>query len=94
MVKRCDRLAASRNKREAWDSSAVRTVNAVAGQPRGHFPKAFGMRILVSLDGSKNFTRAVQSVGQLLPTTREVSVTLFHMLEPHGSGLVFGCVRA
>lgn len=70
------------NKRGAWDMLPGRMANDVDGQRRGRARKAFGMRILVALDGSKNATRAVQSVGQLLRTTREVSVTLFHVLEP------------
>ncbi|MGH7182576.1 MAG: universal stress protein [Nitrospiraceae bacterium] len=40
------------------------------------------MRILVAVDGSKDSTRAVKSVGQLLRSTPDVKVTLFHVLTP------------
>ena len=40
------------------------------------------MRILVAVDGSKDSTRAGKSVGQLLRSTPDVTVTLFHVLTP------------
>lgn len=40
------------------------------------------MRILVAVDGSKDSTRAVKYVGQLLHTVSSVTVTLFHVLNP------------
>lgn len=43
---------------------------------------SLSIRILVAIDGSKDSTRAVQYVGRLLRTTSDVSVTLFHVLNP------------
>ncbi len=43
---------------------------------------SFSIRILVAVDGSKDSTWAVKYVGRLLRTTSDVSVTLFHVLNP------------
>lgn len=40
------------------------------------------MRVLVAVDGSKDSTKAVKYVGQLLRATSGVGVTLFHVLNP------------
>lgn len=66
LSKRADR-SKSRSK-VGWRSSTTRS--------------SLSNRILVAVDGSKDSTRAVKYVGQLLHTISGVTVTLFHVLNP------------
>lgn len=51
--------------------------------PRTDTPgKALISRILVAVDGSEHSARALHYVGTLLRDTRDVQVTLFHVLKP------------
>ena len=47
--------------------------------PRGN---ALISRILIAVDGSEHSARALRYVGTLLRDTRDVQVTLFHVLKP------------
>jgi len=47
-----------------------------------HPGKALLSRILIAVDGSEHSARALDYVGTLLRDTRDVQVTLFHVLKP------------
>ena len=47
-----------------------------------HPEKALLSRILIAVDGSEHSARALHYVGTLLCDTRDVQVTLFHVLKP------------
>ena len=45
-------------------------------------------RILVAVDGSEHSARALRYVGTLLRDTRDIQITLFHVLKPMPRGLL------
>ena len=47
-----------------------------------HPEKALSSRILIAIDGTEHSARALHYVGTLLRDTRDVQVTLFHVLKP------------
>jgi hypothetical protein len=59
-----------------------RKVRSKAGWRSSTNRSSLPVRILVAVDGSKDSTRAVKYVGQLLHTISGVTVTLFHVLNP------------
>lgn len=47
-----------------------------------HLGQPLLSRILIAVDGSEHSARALYYVGTLLRETRDVQVTLFHVLKP------------
>lgn len=50
--------------------------------------KTLPSRILIAVDGSEHSARALHYVGTLLRDTRDVQITLFHVLKPMPRGLL------